>query len=128
MAEIHLIATLRPAPGKAAEVHPSHFLPRFALRRSLFTDLQLRQILCETAENVEQLEPSCLTFLLTECRRPDDTIEFKVIERWASQEALEQHQHKSWLRTMYTAFDERDLLAGPEEIEMLKVISGFTTR
>ncbi|PYI01426.1 hypothetical protein BO78DRAFT_17172 [Aspergillus sclerotiicarbonarius CBS 121057] len=107
MAGIHLIATLRPAPGREAE---------------------LRQILRETARNVEHIEPTCLTFLLTECHRPGGTIEFKVIERWASQEALEQHQHRAWLRNMYSTFDDSHLLESPEEIEMLTVISGFVAR
>ncbi|PWY67081.1 hypothetical protein BO94DRAFT_628936 [Aspergillus sclerotioniger CBS 115572] len=107
MTGVHLIATLRPAPGKAAE---------------------LRQILCETARNVEQVEPSCLTFLVTECHRPDGAVEFKVVERWASQEALEQHQQRAWLRTMYATFDEKHLLERPEEIEMLALISGFAAR
>ncbi|PWY90244.1 hypothetical protein BO70DRAFT_359226 [Aspergillus heteromorphus CBS 117.55] len=107
MTGVNLIATLRPAPGKTAE---------------------LRQILCETAHNVKQVEQTCFTFLLTECKRPDGTIEFKVIERWANKEALEVHHERSWLQSMYSTFDEKQLLDGPEQIEELTVISGFAAR
>ncbi|OOF96890.1 hypothetical protein ASPCADRAFT_129947 [Aspergillus carbonarius ITEM 5010] len=98
MTGVHLIATLRPAPGKVAE------------------------ILCQTARNVEHGEPTCLTFLVTECHQPDGTME------WASQEALEQHQQRAWLRSMYAIFDEKSLLESPEEIETLMFLSGFATR
>ncbi|GKZ28444.1 hypothetical protein AbraIFM66950_007112 [Aspergillus brasiliensis] len=63
MAEVQLIATLRPAPGKEVE-------------------LGLR--LCDTTRLVEQEEPSCLAFLLTEHHQADGTLEFKVIERHVS--------------------------------------------
>lgn len=48
--------------------------------------------------------------------------------RWASQEALEQHQQRAWLRSMYAIFDEKSLLESPEEIETLMFLSGFATR
>ncbi|OJJ72258.1 hypothetical protein ASPBRDRAFT_55477 [Aspergillus brasiliensis CBS 101740] len=93
MAEVQLIATLRPAPGKEVEE-----------------------------------EPSCLAFLLTEHHRADGTLEFKVIERWTDTIALEHHQSRAWLREMYSTFMEKELLNGPEQIEMLTIIAGFAAR
>ncbi|RAH54056.1 hypothetical protein BO85DRAFT_452453 [Aspergillus piperis CBS 112811] len=107
MAEAQLIATLRPAPGKETEV---------------------RHLLCDTARLVEQAEPSCLAFLLTEHHRVDGTLEFRVIERWANINALEHHHSRPWLRQMYSTFLEKQLLDGPEQIEMLTVIAGFAVR
>ncbi|KAI2846407.1 hypothetical protein CBS147320_9729 [Aspergillus niger] len=107
MAEVQLIATLRPAPGKETE---------------------LRCLLCDTTRLVEQAEPSCLTFLLTEHHRADGSLEFKVIERWANTNALEHHHNRPWLREMYSTFLEKQILDGPEQIEMLTVIAGFAFR
>ncbi|PWY72589.1 hypothetical protein BO83DRAFT_388926 [Aspergillus eucalypticola CBS 122712] len=126
MAEVQLIATLRPAHGKETE---------------------LRHLLCDTARLVEQAEPSCMAFLLTEHHRVDDTLEFKVIERhvshgpslglglsvdrlhrWANSNALEHHHSRPWLLQMYSTFLEKQLLDGPEQIEMLTVIAGFAVR
>ncbi|RAK91743.1 hypothetical protein BO79DRAFT_251820 [Aspergillus costaricaensis CBS 115574] len=84
MAEVQLIATLRPAPGKETEV---------------------RHLLCDTARLVEQAEPS-----------------------WANINALEHHHSRPWLRQMYSTFLEKQLLDGPEQIEMLTVIAGFAVR
>ncbi|THC88717.1 hypothetical protein EYZ11_011842 [Aspergillus tanneri] len=60
MAEVQLIATLRPAAGK---------------------EEQLREILCQTVGHVTRVEKGCFTFLLTESRGADNVLEFKVIER-----------------------------------------------
>nr|XP_003188951.1 hypothetical protein ANI_1_1304144 [Aspergillus niger CBS 513.88] len=100
MTEVQLIATLRPAPGKETEVYAPYL----------------------TAE------PSCLTFLLTEHHRADGSLEFKVIERWANTNALEHHHNRPWLREMYSTFLEKQILDGPEQIEMLTVIAGFAVR
>ncbi|GJP90829.1 Fungal specific transcription factor domain family protein [Aspergillus niger] len=114
MAEVQLIATLRPAPGKETEVYAPY--------------LTLRCLLCDTTRLVEQAEPSCLTFLLTEHHRADGSLEFKVIERWANTNALEHHHNRPWLREMYSTFLEKQILDGPEQIEMLTVIAGFAVR
>ncbi|KAA8643871.1 uncharacterized protein ATNIH1004_005318 [Aspergillus tanneri] len=64
MAEVQLIATLRPAAGK---------------------EEQLREILCQTVGHVTRVEKGCFTFLLTESRGADNVLEFKVIERQVGQ-------------------------------------------
>ncbi|KAE8353684.1 hypothetical protein BDV28DRAFT_101974 [Aspergillus coremiiformis] len=107
MANIHLIAILRPAAGKEA---------------------LLREVLCQTVNRVADIETGCLTFLLTESRDDDDMVEFRVIERWVNIEALEQHHERDWLQRMYQTFKDKELLDGTERIEHLTLIAGFASR
>ncbi|RAK80755.1 putative quinol monooxygenase [Aspergillus fijiensis CBS 313.89] len=73
MSEIHLIATLRPASGKEA---------------------QLREMLRQTTAHVTHVEKDCLSFLLTEMTDGNGRLLFKVIERWANAEALVRHHQR----------------------------------
>lgn len=50
------------------------------------------------------------------------------MHRWTSQEALTRHHDRDWLQAMYRAFEDEQLLAEPEHIEYLSLISGFAAR
>ncbi|PYI12919.1 hypothetical protein BO86DRAFT_327085 [Aspergillus japonicus CBS 114.51] len=107
MTEIHLIATLRPKTGKES---------------------QLRDILRETTSHVTLVEKQCLSFLLTEMTDGNGRVMVKVIERWATAEALICHQQRDWLKSMYRRFEVEELLEGPEIIENLLFVDGFVSR
>ncbi|RAH40127.1 putative quinol monooxygenase [Aspergillus brunneoviolaceus CBS 621.78] len=111
MSEIHLIATLRPAPGKEA---------------------QLREILRETTAHVTHVEKDCLSFLLTEMTdgngRQSHRELTRHMSRWANAEALVRHHQREWLKTMYQQFEAGELLEGPEMIESLLFVDGFVSR
>jgi hypothetical protein len=48
--------------------------------------------------------------------------------RWTSLDELDRHHEREWLQQMYLDIEVQRLLDGEEEIQFLKIISGFTCR
>ena len=94
-----LIATLRSAPGREAELEAA-----------------LRTLVAPTAN-----EPGVLEYRLNRSRTEPGT--YRFIERFADQAALDAHMAAPHVQSVFARFDA--LLDGPPEIDMLDPLDGF---
>ncbi|KAM5452461.1 hypothetical protein MaudCBS49596_003279 [Microsporum audouinii] len=100
--EVHIVAILRPKPGKQDEV---------------------ARILAETAEKVKANEPGALTYYGLNVRKSNEII---VVEKYANMDAVKVHggsEHfKAWSRAV------APLLEGPADVKLASQVGGFESR
>ncbi|PGH34828.1 hypothetical protein GX50_02389 [[Emmonsia] crescens] len=97
--EIHLIATLKPLPGKMDEL-AAHF--------------------AEVAKKIHATEPGTLTWYAI---RPDGGDELIVVERYKDAQAQQVHSNSGHLKALSESVGP--LLAGPYTLKIGRQVAGF---
>jgi len=87
---------------------------------------RFREICGQAAKTLQDLEPDALEFRLCEGQRGEDGIQCMMIERYASQAALDHHRSTDHYKEIMGSIGQENLLTGPPTMSEAKHVSGFS--
>lgn len=122
--EIAITAIIQPAEGKLERVSCSPNSPIEVICSAL-NNPQLKELLGESIEWIKANEPGTLEFSSYEVNT-DEGVKFVLFERYASEEAMKQHESTPEYRKVFETMTAEQMLAGaPMILRSLKAGPGF---